>query len=159
MWMERSERKKPRFVMMCPPATAYFDGPEFQAAQANNWMTGSIYGSNWGQVWVLLPWIALLHPLAVFLSRHLNVLQLEDEMAAGLGADLEQFISMGLTGFLCGRDWFRRLDRLPYGEMIKLGLNPYRRATLIMLADLLGRTPGRFVYCRHRGLLFPLFVV
>ena len=31
-------------------------GPIYQASQATIWTTGSIYGANWSQVYVIMPW-------------------------------------------------------------------------------------------------------
>ena len=55
------------------------------------WMTGSVYGRSWEHLRPLLPWLALFVPLAALLTRHLNALQLGDEVARGLGARVERY--------------------------------------------------------------------
>ncbi|GIP23718.1 iron ABC transporter permease [Paenibacillus sp. J22TS3] len=54
------------------------------------WMAGSIWGSNWKFVLALLPWILLIIPYVIYKSRVLNVLNLGDMTAAGLGAPVEK---------------------------------------------------------------------
>ncbi|HEY0737465.1 MAG TPA: iron ABC transporter permease [Herpetosiphonaceae bacterium] len=50
------------------------------------WLTGSVYGSTWSEVWSLLPWVVVFVPLAVLLARDLNALSLGEEVARGLGS-------------------------------------------------------------------------
>ncbi|HEY0605504.1 MAG TPA: iron ABC transporter permease, partial [Herpetosiphonaceae bacterium] len=50
------------------------------------WLTGSVYGSTWSEVWALLPWVVVFVPLAVLLARDLNALSLGEEVARGLGS-------------------------------------------------------------------------
>lgn len=50
------------------------------------WLAGSIWGTNWKFVLSLLPWIAVLLPYVVLKARVLNVLNLGDHTATGLGA-------------------------------------------------------------------------
>ncbi|HJF31621.1 MAG TPA: iron ABC transporter permease [Sporosarcina psychrophila] len=54
------------------------------------WLAGSIWGSNWKFVLSLLPWIILLIPFAFSKARVLNVLNLGDLTATGLGASIEK---------------------------------------------------------------------
>ena len=54
------------------------------------WMAGSIWGSNWKFVVSLLPFIIILLPIVLFKARVLNVLNLGDQMAVGLGTSLEK---------------------------------------------------------------------
>ncbi|MGO1528875.1 MAG: FecCD family ABC transporter permease [Senegalia sp. (in: firmicutes)] len=55
-----------------------------------NWQAGSIWASNWKFVITLLPWILILVPYAMIKSRTLDVLSLGDELAYGLGTDVEK---------------------------------------------------------------------
>ncbi|MFC0333107.1 FecCD family ABC transporter permease [Paenibacillus sepulcri] len=55
-----------------------------------NWMAGSIWGSNWKFVLALLPWIVVLLPYVIMKARVLNVLNLGDQMATGLGTPVEK---------------------------------------------------------------------
>lgn len=55
---------------------------------ANLWLAGSIWASSWSHVAVLLPWIVILVPYTIYRSRTLNVIQLNEHVAVGLGASL-----------------------------------------------------------------------
>jgi len=55
-----------------------------------NWLAGSIWGSNWKFVLSLLPWIIVLIPFVFSKARVLNVLNLGDLTATGLGASIEK---------------------------------------------------------------------
>ncbi|UVI31027.1 FecCD family ABC transporter permease [Paenibacillus spongiae] len=74
------------------------------ASQAYIWMTGSVYGANWENVYGMLPWVLVFVPLAYIFSRSVNVLELGDQVAAGLGTkvQLQRFclllISVALAG-------------------------------------------------------------
>ncbi|WP_342514725.1 iron ABC transporter permease [Sporosarcina sp. FSL K6-1522] len=54
------------------------------------WLAGSIWGSNWKFVLSLLPWIVVLLPFVFSKARVLNVLNLGDLTATGLGASIEK---------------------------------------------------------------------
>jgi len=54
------------------------------------WLAGSIWGTNWKFVLALLPWIAILIPYVIYKANVLNVLNLGDQTAAGLGVRLER---------------------------------------------------------------------
>ncbi len=54
------------------------------------WQAGSIWGSNWKFVIALLPWLLLLIPYVLSKSRVLDVLNLGDDTACGLGAQVEK---------------------------------------------------------------------
>nr|WP_306220265.1 iron ABC transporter permease [Cohnella sp. WQ 127256] len=79
-------------------------GNIFQVTQASIWMAGSLYGRSWSHFWPLLPWLVLLFPLLLLFARQLNLFQLGDESAKGLGIRLETIrlllilISVGLAG-------------------------------------------------------------
>lgn len=72
--------------------------------QATIWLSGSIWGASWEYVAAILPWILFLVPWAVYKSQNLNVLNLGDHTAAGLGVTVERerrtllFISVALAG-------------------------------------------------------------
>ncbi|MBD2846710.1 iron ABC transporter permease [Paenibacillus sp. IB182496] len=61
------------------------------------WMAGSIWGTNWKFVLALLPWIVVLLPLAMYKARVLNVLNLGEQTATGLGTPVERE-RLGLLG-------------------------------------------------------------
>ena len=72
--------------------------------QATIWLSGSIWGASWEYVYAILPWILLLVPWAIYKSQYLNVLNLGDHTATGLGVKVERerrmllFISVALAG-------------------------------------------------------------
>ncbi|MCY8026544.1 FecCD family ABC transporter permease [Bacillus sonorensis] len=58
--------------------------------QATVWLSGNIWNANWSFVWATLPWIAVLLPFILYKARYLNVLNLGDQIAAGLGTAVEK---------------------------------------------------------------------
>ncbi|MED3800471.1 iron ABC transporter permease [Lysinibacillus xylanilyticus] len=68
------------------------------------WLAGSIWGSSWRFVLSLLPWLLILLPFVYSKSRVLNVLNLGEITAVGLGASIERerrwllAASVGLAG-------------------------------------------------------------
>nr|WP_090891828.1 iron ABC transporter permease [Evansella caseinilytica] len=72
--------------------------------QATVWLSGSIWGTNWKYVLAVLPWIVILIPYAILKARYLNVLNLGDPVAVGLGAAVEKerrtllFLAVALAG-------------------------------------------------------------
>ena len=68
------------------------------------WLAGSIWGSNWKFVWALLPWIVILTLFVYVKANVLNVLNLGDLTAVGLGASIEKerrlllMAAVGLAG-------------------------------------------------------------
>lgn len=57
------------------------------------WLAGSIWGTSWKFVLSLLPWIVILLPYVFYKARVMNVLNLGEQTATGLGAHVskEQF--------------------------------------------------------------------
>ncbi|MCC5658358.1 iron ABC transporter permease [Nostoc sp. XA010] len=53
------------------------------------WLAGSVYGRTWEQVFSLLPWLIVFVPMALTLARHLNALNLGDDVAKSLGSRVE----------------------------------------------------------------------
>ncbi|WP_142218162.1 iron chelate uptake ABC transporter family permease subunit [Streptomyces sp. SLBN-118] len=60
------------------------------AAQATLWMTGSLEGRDWAQVWPLLGVFAALVPLIVAHGRPLRMLEMGDDAAYALGVPVER---------------------------------------------------------------------
>ncbi|MGD1920701.1 MAG: FecCD family ABC transporter permease [Pleurocapsa sp.] len=58
-------------------------------SQALVWLAGSVYGRSWSQVFSLIPWIIIFSAIALLLTRELNTLNLGDEVARGLGSQVE----------------------------------------------------------------------
>ena len=131
-------------------------GPIYRASQANIWITGSVYGSNWDHVKILLPWTILLFILSLILVRHMNIQELGDELATGVGSAVNKhrvgllFLSTALTGGavafgggigfvgLMAPHIARRLVGSSFGWLIPT--SALIGAFLVMLADLIGRT-------------------
>ncbi len=61
-----------------------------EAHNAFLWLTGSLNGRSWPQLWPLLGCAAVLVPLTLAASRCLAPLQLGDEAAGGLGVRVER---------------------------------------------------------------------
>lgn len=73
--------------------------------QAAVWLSGDIWGANWKFVSMLTPLILMLIPLALYKSHTLNLLNLGDQVATGLGLRVEKerrtllMIAVALAGF------------------------------------------------------------
>lgn len=68
------------------------------------WLTGSLYGANWQDVYSMLPWFLIFIPLSLVFSRVVNAKELGDDIALGLGLKVQLyrfallFISVALAG-------------------------------------------------------------
>lgn len=82
--------------------TTRMDQGKFEYAAI--WMAGSIWGTNWKFVLALLPWVLLLIPYTIYKSRDLNLLNLGESIAMGLGArvEKERFILLAAAVGLAG---------------------------------------------------------
>ncbi|MGA4848011.1 FecCD family ABC transporter permease [Streptomyces sp. G5(2025)] len=60
------------------------------AARAVVWMTGSLDGRDWDQVWPLLALCAVLVPLVLVYGRPLRMLEMGDDVANALGVRVER---------------------------------------------------------------------
>jgi iron complex transport system permease protein len=65
-------------------------GPAYMASQVLNWMTGSVYGTNWNHVAALSPWVLMFAILALMNARELDVQELGEDIAVGLGSRLQR---------------------------------------------------------------------
>lgn len=54
------------------------------------WLTGSLWGRSWSYLWVVLPWILILLPLAFFFCRDLDTLTLGENKATTLGVPINK---------------------------------------------------------------------
>jgi iron complex transport system permease protein len=61
-------------------------GDPYDVQRALVWLTGSVYGRSWDELWPLLLALAAFVPLALLLARDLNALNLGEEVARGLGS-------------------------------------------------------------------------
>lgn len=68
------------------------------------WLTGSIYGVSWSDVQMILPWTMLLIATAAILARRVNIQQLGDEIATGVGSSLQldRFMLLMICAALVG---------------------------------------------------------
>jgi iron complex transport system permease protein len=53
------------------------------------WLADTISATTWSYVLALLPWTTVLVPLTIYKAKMLNVLNLGDQVAVGLGASVE----------------------------------------------------------------------
>ena len=131
-------------------------GPIFQASQANIWITGTVYGSTWANVSIALPATLVLIGLALVASRNLNIQELGDDVATGLGSHVQKqrfallAISTGLIGTavafaggigfvgLMAPHMARRLVGSSFGALLPTAA--ILGGILVMAADLIGRT-------------------
>ncbi|EYT78288.1 membrane protein [Streptomyces sp. Tu 6176] len=60
------------------------------AARAVNWLTGSLNGRDWDQVWPLLALCAVLLPLVLGNARGLRMLEMGDDVSYALGVRVER---------------------------------------------------------------------
>ncbi|PGY06978.1 iron ABC transporter permease [Bacillus sp. AFS031507] len=73
--------------------------------QAAVWLSGDIWGANWKFVAILAPLILLLLPFALYKAHTLNILNLGDQVATGLGIRVEKerrlllLAAVALAGF------------------------------------------------------------
>ncbi|SFE82285.1 FecCD family ABC transporter permease [Alteribacillus iranensis] len=74
------------------------------ASQAYLWLTGSVYGASWEDVMMMALLVFLLIPLAFIFSRSLNAQQLGDEVAVGMGVQVQRdrFILLAICVILTG---------------------------------------------------------
>jgi iron complex transport system permease protein len=130
-------------------------GPAYLAAQILNWMTGSVYGSNWLHVGAIWPWIAVFIPLSLLYAKELNIQSLGEEAAVGLGSRLQLsrmlllFYSVALAGAAVGvagtisfigllaPHMARKLTGNSYKMVIPV--SAFLGAITLLLADLAGR--------------------
>ncbi|MGQ3478666.1 FecCD family ABC transporter permease [Paenibacillus sp. TY11] len=79
-------------------------GPIWRTSQAQVWMTGTVYGTTFNEVYSFLPWLIIFIPVLFLLMRSLDIQLLGDELPIGLGSRVQLlrfaliFISAGLAG-------------------------------------------------------------
>ncbi|PZQ37462.1 MAG: iron ABC transporter, partial [Phenylobacterium zucineum] len=61
-----------------------------QATAASQWLVGSLSGVSWASVWPMLLALAVVVPVALAQSSPLEISQLGDEFATGLGVPLQR---------------------------------------------------------------------
>ncbi|MGM0902695.1 MAG: FecCD family ABC transporter permease [Bacillota bacterium] len=131
-------------------------GPIYRASQANIWITGTVHGSSWNEVKILVPLILVLVFCAFIMARTVNIQELGDEIATGVGGRVQRqrFILLMISTALIGSSvafaggigfvglmaphMARRLVGSAFGAM--LPVSALIGGILVMLADLIGRT-------------------
>jgi iron complex transport system permease protein len=131
-------------------------GPIYRASQANIWITGTVHGSTWANVGILVPWTIFFVTVALIMARKMNVQELGDEIATGVGAHVQRqrfsllMISTALIGSsvafaggigfvgLMAPHMARRLVGSSFGAL--LPVSALIGGILVMVADLIGRT-------------------
>jgi iron complex transport system permease protein len=131
-------------------------GPIYQASQANIWITGTVNGSSWKNVMTMLPWTVIFLVIAFSFTRNLNIQELGDDIATGLGERVQKkrftllLISTALVGSsvafaggigfvgLMAPHMARRLVGSSFGAL--LPVSAMIGGILVMVADLIGRT-------------------
>ncbi|MED4954927.1 iron ABC transporter permease [Paenibacillus macerans] len=130
--------------------------PFYTAGQAYIWLTGSVYGASWADVYTIIPVILLVVPLVLWLARSLNAQEFGDDLATGLGVTVERhrfallLCSVLLAGFavaVAGTLGFagliaphiaRKLAGRMFGSLLLV--SALTGALLVFGADLVGRT-------------------
>jgi iron complex transport system permease protein len=131
-------------------------GEIYNVSDALVWLAGSVYGRTWEQVFSVLPWLIVFVPMALTLARHLNALNLGDDVAKGLGTRVEWqrgllvLVGVALAGAsvaTAGMIGFVGLIAPHLGRQLvgpnHEGLVPTSAllgGVIVVLADLLGRT-------------------
>jgi len=131
-------------------------GEIYDVSNALVWLAGSVYGRTWEQVFSLLPWLIVFVPMALTLARHLNALNLGDDVAKSLGSQVEWqrgllvLVGVALAGAgvaTAGNIGFIGLIAPHLGRQLvgatHEGLIPTSAllgGVIVVMADLLGRT-------------------
>lgn len=62
----------------------------FTASKVYIWLTGSVYGATWSGVYSILPVCIVAIPLLLYFARSLNSQELGDDVALGLGVQVQK---------------------------------------------------------------------
>lgn len=128
----------------------------FSAGKAYVWLTGSVYGASWQEVYAVSAAVVLLLPLVLYFARSLNSQELGDDIASGLGIAVQPhrcmllLLSVVLAGFAVSaagavgfigliaphiaRRWVGRL----FSSLVLV--SALTGSLLVFIADLLART-------------------
>ncbi|MFD0672093.1 FecCD family ABC transporter permease [Cohnella sp. GCM10027633] len=92
------------FLLAAATKVMLLKNPDYSTSQAYVWLVGTVYGSDWGLVGMIAPWIAVFLPAAWLLARNVNALQLGDDVAASVGSAVQRqrfallMVSVALAG-------------------------------------------------------------
>nr|WP_106782773.1 iron ABC transporter permease [Lysinibacillus timonensis] len=120
------------------------------------WLTGSLYGANWQDVYSMFPWLLIFIPFTIFLARTVDAKELGDDVATSLGVKVQSqrllllFISVVLAGsavaFAGGIEFVGliapHVGRMLIGRSFS-GLVPISAllgGVIVMIADIVART-------------------
>jgi iron complex transport system permease protein len=130
--------------------------PTYSTSEAYIWLTGSVYGANWENVYSMLPWVVIFVPLALLFSRAVNAQELGDQVAVGLGSRVQLhrfallFVSVALAGsavaFAGGIGFVgliaphiaRKLVGRSFGSLVPV--SALMGGLIVILADVVART-------------------
>lgn len=130
--------------------------PIFTASKANIWITGSLNGTNWTEIWTITPWIAAIMVIVFVYARRLNLQELGDDLATNAGGMVQKdrvvllFLSTALAGsaaaFAGGIGFVgliaphiaRKLVGSAFGAL--LPISALIGAIIVLVADLIART-------------------
>lgn len=131
-------------------------GPVYRSVQAKTWLTGSIYGTTWAHIQTLLPWLLIFVLFTFLMAKKLQVHELGEEVAIGLGSEIQRerllllLLSTGLAGaavsFVGGIGFVGliapHMARRVVGNhmVLLLFIGGLLGGILVMGADLVGRT-------------------
>ncbi len=128
----------------------------YSASQAYVWLTGSVYGSTWDHVRLMIPWTVIFLPLAYIYARKINIQALGDEIATSVGSTVqrERFILLAISVILAGAavsvagaigfvgliapHLSRKLVGPSFGNLLPVSL--LLGGVIVVVADLIGRT-------------------
>jgi len=131
-------------------------GEEVRTSRAYIWLTGSLYGANMQDVYLLLPWVVLLSLFTFIIARVINVKELGDDIALGVGVKVQIFrllfllISVMLAGtavaFVGGIAFVGlvapHISRMLVGRSFAalIPISSMVGAIIVIFADIIGRT-------------------
>ena len=120
------------------------------------WLTGSVWGRGWDEVKILMPFIIIFIPLAIFMSDKIDILSLGDNVATNLGEKVNElklfllFIAIVLTAStvsVVGTIGFVGLisphiakNLVGYKHKLVIPLSGIIGGIILVTADLIGRT-------------------
>jgi iron complex transport system permease protein len=66
------------------------NGPVVFIKEAQLWITGTVYGTNWTHVKLISSWFTILFIITMIFIRELNIQNLDDGISTGLGSSVEK---------------------------------------------------------------------
>ncbi len=130
--------------------------PIYLANQAYIWLTGSVYGTNWDIIFSVIPIVFVFLILALVYAREVEIQELGDELASGVGSAVQKnrFILLSLSVELAGAG-VSLADALGFVGLIAphiarklvnrsfdgiLIISTLSGGIMVMIADLIART-------------------